>query len=185
MTASFDEVMQRMANSDPCHSNAINGGQDALGEKLMSLLRGVQLSQPSAPGPPEEDRGPFPNFNFNGLPAEDDIQSASSATFSGSGHIDYPRVRLLAINASSSSPLTPPPGLKSKLSQYPAMRPKRPIPQMEEVQLPEVRKYRKKAKAPTQTTVDLPVLPNGLAFTYDPVLGVWIPRSRPEDRKSV
>ena len=182
---SLDEVMQRMANSDPYHSNGINGGLDAVGERLMSLLCGMQLS-PSA-HVQEEDRGPC--SDSNGMPtedqAEDDIQSASSATFSGSGHIDYPRVRLLAINASSSSPLTPPPGLKSKLSQSPAMRPKRPTPQMEEVQLPEVRKYRKKAKAPTQTTVDLPVLPNGLAFTYDPVLGVWIPRSRPEDRKSV
>ena len=116
----------------------------------------------------------------------DDIQSAFSATFSGSGHIDYPRERLLAINASSMSSAAPPPGLKSKLNQYPAMRPKRTT-EMQEVKLPEVRKFRKKTMSLTQTgtTIELPVLPNGLAFTYDPVLGVWIPRSRPEDMKGV
>ena len=183
---SLDEVMQRMANSDPYHSNGINGGLDAVGERLMSLLCGMQLS-PSA-HVQEEDRGPC--SDSNGMPtedqAEDDIQSATSAVFSGSGHIGYPRDRLLAINASSMPSAATPPGLKSKLKLYPAMRPKRTT-EIEEVKLPEVRKFRKKTKSLTQTgtTIELPVLPNGLAFTYDPVLGVWIPRSRPEDMKGV
>ena len=186
MTGSFDEVMQRLANSDPCHNNVIDGGQDAIGEKLMSLLRGGQLSPTPSDPEPEEDRGP--RSKFNGLPTEDDTHSAASAmlTGSGHGHIDYPRDRILALNASSSSaPPTLPPGLKSKLNLYPAMRPKRATPQMEEVQLPEVRKFRKKTQSLTQTAIDLPVLPNGMAFTYDPVLGVWIPRSRPEGMKAV
>ena len=181
MAASFDEILLRMANSDPYPANGINGGQDVVGERLMSLLREMQLS-PSAQFL-KEDCDPHPDSS--GMPSERDIPSATAVAFSSSGHIDYTRDRLLAISA-SSLPSAPPPGLHRKLNQYPAMRPKRATAtEMEDVQQAEVRKYRKETKSVTKADValDLPVLPNGLAFTYDPFLGVWIPRSRPEDVK--
>ena len=180
MALSFEEVMQHMADRDPYHSNGNTGGQDVAGERLMSYLRGMQLS-PSAPGK-EEDSGPCPDFN--GMPAEEeDIKKAMSEASSGFGLIGYSRDRLLAMAASSSTPPPPPPGLRRKLGQYPAMRSRRTTEVEAAQQLPEMRKNRGRAK--TEACLDLPVMPNGLAFTYDPVLGVWIPRSRPEDAKGV
>ena len=181
MALSFEEVMQHMADREPYHSNGNTGGrgQDVAGERLMSYLRGMQLS-PIAPGK-EEDSGPCPDFN--GMPAEEEaIKKAPSEASSGFGLIGYSRDRLLAMGA-SSTPLPPPPGLRRKLGQYPAMRSKRTTEVEAAQQLPEIRKNRARAK--TEASLDLPVLPNGLAFTYDPVLGVWIPRSRPEDGKGV
>ena len=180
MALSFEEVMQHMADRDPYHSNGNTSGQDvAAGERLLSYLRGMQLS-PSDPGK-EEDSEQCPDFN--GMPAEeDDIKMAMTEASSGLGLIGYSRERLLAMGASSTPP-PPPPGLRRKLGQYPAMRSKRTTEVEAAQQLPEMRKNRGRAK--TEATLDLPVLPNGLAFTYDPVLGVWIPRSRPEDGKGV
>ena len=195
MTGStFDEVMQRMASNEPYHS--ATSGHDAIGEKLMSLLRGVQLS-PSCPEGAEGDGGeggPRPGAGGvdNGL-APEDIRS-SSCTFGGSCHIEYSRGRLLDLDnatcsdASTSGSVGPLPiGLKNKLDQYPALRPKRMPSQRKEKRLPEPRKKGKKAKKAQAPSIafDLPVLPTGLAFTYDSILGVWIPRSRPEDAKGV
>jgi len=191
MTGStFDEVMQRMANSEPYHG--ATNDRDAIGEKLMLLLRGVQLS-PSRPETGGDGEECGPQSHPGGVDNEvspDDIQSSSCA-FSGSGHIEYSRGRLLDLNNATCSGVSTngsvgplPIGLKNKLDQYPALRPKRMPSQS---QLPEPRKKRKKAKKAQPPTVafDLPVLPTGLAFTYDSILGVWIPRSRPEDAKGV
>lgn len=186
MTGStFDEVMQRMASSEPYHS--ATSDHDAIGEKLMLLLRGVQLSpsRPEAEGDGEE-RAPRLGGVDNGLSPED-IQSSSCA-FSGSGHIEYSRGRLLDLNNATCSGASVGPlpiGLKNKLDQYPALRPKRRMPSQSQREEP--RKKRKKAKKaqPPSIAFDLPVLPTGLAFTYDSILGVWIPRSRPEDAKGV
>ena len=181
MALSFEEVMQHMADRDSYHSNGNTVGQDvAAGERLLSYLRGMQLS-PIAPGK-EEDGGPCPDFN--GMPAEEEAtKKALSEASSGFGLIGYSRDRLLAMAASSSTPPPPPPGLRRKLGQYPAMRSRRTTEVEAAQQPPEMRKSRGRAK--TEVSLALPVLPNGLAFTYDPVLGVWIPRSRPEDGKGV
>jgi hypothetical protein len=184
MMNAIDKIMQEMADNAILEKSTPNGDVAAdAGLRLLAMLQGRSQLNVRAPAYVDMTKMPaMPGQNkmqmtaMPCIPPRLESPSASSATV-----VQYDRQRLVDIGASMAE--RKPPGLAAKLEEFPQIR-----PQQMEVggghTLDKVNKYKAAERTPrTPNIVDtLPLRPNALIFTWDPILQVWVPRSRPNQR---